>query len=74
LQQAEVKIVDQRRGLENIGVSFSADVGCGYLAQVRVDQRHQALKGRGVYLLPPGKKQSDLSLAETKALSLSWGI
>jgi len=54
--------VDQGRGLENVGISFSADIGCGYLSQVRVDQRHQALKGRGISLFPPRQKQSDLSL------------
>jgi hypothetical protein len=45
LQEAQVKFVDQNRGLENVGISLPANVGCGYLAQVGVDQRHHLLEG-----------------------------
>jgi hypothetical protein len=45
VQEPEVKLVDQRRGLKNVRVALPTDVGGGYLPKVRIDERHQIFKG-----------------------------
>jgi len=45
VQQAHIKFMYQCRALQHVGVALAANVGCGHLAQMRIDQRHQFLKG-----------------------------
>jgi hypothetical protein len=37
--------VDQSRCLKNVRIALSANIGCGHLPKVRVDERHQIFKG-----------------------------
>ena len=62
VQEPKVEFVDEGRGLENVWISFPSHIGGSYFPEVRVDKRHQLLKGRGLAVSPFRQKQSDLAL------------
>jgi hypothetical protein len=45
VQKAHIEFMHQRRALQHVGVALAADIGGRHLAQMRIDQRHQSLKG-----------------------------
>jgi hypothetical protein len=68
VEQAQVKFVDQRSCLEDVGISFATDIGGSNLAQVRINQRHQFFKCRGLTVLPLGQQHRDLALSWMQTL------
>ena len=45
VQQAEIKLVNQGRRLEKIGIALAAKIGRGDFPKVGLNKRHQLLKG-----------------------------
>ena len=52
IQEAQIKLVDQRCSLQEIGIALTSDIGRGHLAQMWINQRHQIFKGRRLAILP----------------------
>jgi len=62
IQESQVKLVDERRTLQDIGVALPSHIGRCHLPQMRVDELHQLLKCSRLSISPLSQKQSDISL------------
>jgi hypothetical protein len=55
LHEAQIRLIEERRGLERMTRRFAPHMPPRQLTQIPIDQRHQPLERR-VVALPPGQQ------------------
>ena len=61
IEKLEIKLMDQGRRLQHVGVSLATNVRRGDLTQMGIDKRHELFESRVFAVSPPCQKQGDFS-------------
>lgn len=56
INQAQIRFMNDRSGLQSVVLTFPAQAACGELAELPIDQRCEVLKGLLVPLRPFGQQ------------------
>jgi hypothetical protein len=69
IQELQIELVHQGRGLQQVGVPLPPNVRGGDLSEMGVDKRHQLFKDRGLTISPFLQQQSDLARVDAQSIS-----